>query len=109
MVPAESRPVGGRARGVSLRTMEKKKASMRPNQKTGIETPMLAPTIVTTSTGELRLMAEITPRGMATETAMITAVKLNSTVSGIRSIKIWVMGRLKRMELPKSPRARSCI
>ena len=54
LTPELSRPDGGNANGVSLRTTANRNASTRPRTKTGIDTPMLANTIVPTSAGEFR-------------------------------------------------------
>ena len=55
MRPASSDPDGGNDRKVSRSKTAKRYWSIRPSQKTGIETPMLAPTMVTTSAAELCL------------------------------------------------------
>src|SRR5687767_5269612 len=59
--PAERRPEGGIQNGVSLRMIAKRYANIKPSQNTGIETPIFAPSIVTTSAAVLRRTAENTP------------------------------------------------
>src|SRR5688500_898379 len=61
-IPAESWPDGGNANGVPRRPTAKRNASRRPRTKTGIETPRLANSMVPTSIGELRLVADSRPR-----------------------------------------------
>ena len=58
VTPGDSRPDGGIASGVSLSRTAKTNARNSPRTKTGVDTPRLAMTIVPTSTGELRRVAE---------------------------------------------------
>src|SRR6185503_4323382 len=62
VIPELKRPDGGSQKGVFLSARAKTYSSIRPSQKTGIETPTLAPIIVKTSTAELRRTAEIMPK-----------------------------------------------
>src|SRR5512141_16543 len=73
--PGESRPEGGSWKGVSLSASEKIYASINPSQKTGMETPMLAHNMVTTSTQELCRTAEMTPNGIPMIRLMSRAAK----------------------------------
>ncbi len=76
---------------------------MSPSQNTGIETPMLAKIIVATSAALLWRIAEMTPSGMPTSSAMSSAAIDSSIVIGSRSTRICETGREKRIESPKSP------
>ena len=68
-----------------------------PRTKTGIATPMFAPTIETTSVGELRRSAEAIPSGIPTTVANSIARIVSSIVTGIRSTTMSTTGRLKRI------------
>ncbi len=101
--PDESRPEGGIQKGVSLRVSAKIYASMRPNQNTGIETPIFAPIIVTTSVAVLRRTAEMSPNSTPKKVENNIAPIVTSSVIGSRSKTISITGRLLRMDSPKSP------
>ena len=60
-------------------------------------------TIVPASTGELRRVAEMSPRMIPTVLANSSAKTVSSTVTGRRSSRMSATGRPYRMELPKSP------
>ena len=85
--PALSRPDGGSANGVSLRSRANTYASINPSQNTGIDTPTLATAIVPVSTTVLWRRAAITPIGTPTSTANVSADNASSVVSGSRSIR----------------------
>ena len=80
--PAVNRPDGGSWNGVFFNRIENIKASISPSQKTGIETPMLAHTMVTTSTHELCRPAEIIPSGIPMMMLRMRAQKDSSMVVG---------------------------
>jgi len=90
-------------KGVSRSSRAKTYASIKPSQKTGMEMPMLAITIVMVSTMEFRLMAEMIPSSTPTVVEKIIAQKVSSNVMGRRSAMMSTTGRVKRMESPKSP------
>ena len=68
-----------------------------------MEMPTLAKIMVATSTPVLCRMAEMIPSGTPIRIARISPPTASSMVIGRRSTKIWLTGRLKRIELPKSP------
>ena len=76
---------------------------MSPSQNTGMEMPTLARIMVATSTPVLCRMAETRPSGTPMSKATSRPPRASSMVNGSRSTRILVTGRLKRIEVPKSP------
>ena len=68
-----------------------------------METPTLAKAIAATSTPELCRRAAAIPSGIPTMTATLSAAMVSSSVTGSRSMIIWVTGREKRIDSPRSP------
>jgi len=67
-------------------------ASTRPRTNTGTDTPRFAKTIVPTSIGELRRVADRSPSGIPTTIATSIAQNVSSTVVGRRSMSSSVTG-----------------
>ena len=59
--------------------------SMMPSQKTGIDWPKSAPSMVRLSYAVSRRTAEMTPAGMATSSETNRAARASSAVAGRRS------------------------
>ena len=81
----------------------KKKISMKPSQKTGMENPSVANTITTRSIHELAFQAASTPIGIATASANISVNTASERVGTTR----WTMSSetscLDRIDCPRSP------
>ena len=101
--PAVNLPEGGNQKIVSFNNKPKRYANIKPSQKTGIEIPILARTIVPTSMEVLCFKAEIIPKKTPTMIATTSPPKASSIVTGNLSTKICVTGRLNLIEFPKSP------
>ena len=100
-MPADRRPEEAGPERVTQRD-RKHDLQEEHRTKTGIATPMFAPTIETT-VGELRRSAEAIPSGIPTTVANSIARIVSSIVTGIRSTTMSTTGRLKRIELSRSP------
>ena len=101
--PEVNRPEGGRENAVPLSVIANRYASSKPNQNTGMDTPILAIIIVKVSTSVFRRRAETMPRLTPTTVEKIIATMVSSMVSGSRSAMTSTTGREKRMEVPRSP------
>ena len=69
----------------------------------GMDTPILANVIAATSTLELCRLAAAIPSGIPTMIATLKAAMVSSSVTGSRSMIIWLTGREKRIDSPRSP------
>ena len=92
------RPEGGTQPSVTA----KKKISIIPNQKGGVDCPSNATTLPTWSQRLSRLIEDSMPRGMPTTSEKIKAAKPSCRVAGRRLMMMSVTGCLSITELPKS-------
>lgn len=84
-MPVNSVLVSSRAPvGKTCKMTAKKKISISPSQKIGIETPVSASSILKVSNQEPRRMAEMIPAGMPTMIATKMAPNVSSIVAGKR-------------------------
>jgi len=90
-------------KGSHPKKTEKRKISMRPNQKTGIETPKRAINIATVSKMEFLLQADIIPAGIPIIRARIIAKRVNSKVAGNLLAISLATGVLDLIDFPVSP------
>src|SRR5215813_9697901 len=91
--------------GSTPSTTPKKRMSMSPSQKVGIDCPRTANTRAARSSSLPRYTAEYTPSGTPMRTLRSIATTPSSIVAGSRSRMCSVTGRRVRIELPKSPSA----
>jgi hypothetical protein len=80
--------------------------STMPSQKEGMEMPRKAVPMLTRSTMEFCLTAEMMPMGKAISRAKNIAPNASSMVAGSRSPISLATGCWREKELPRSPRAR---
>ncbi len=81
----------------------KNRMSMIPSQKSGMEVPNRPSNIELRSAMPPGLIAALMPRGTAISTAMANESRVNSIVTGRRTLSKFVTASLLRKSLPRSP------
>ncbi len=79
--------------------------SMMPIQNTGAAKPTSDSTVMNCDNRPLGRREDSTPSAVPTTKASSTELSTSSKVAGTRSAIIWVTGRLKKYEWPRSPRS----
>jgi hypothetical protein len=92
--------------GSQVRRTAKTRISMRPSQKSAVETPVRDTRVTTRSAGDRGQIAETMPRITASGSAKASVTPARYKVAGMRSSTTGSAGTRCQMESPKSPRAR---